>query len=943
MLACPLACHEREFDSDMTTQPNAQPASQPASKPASAAAPSLNWQYPFPRNNQKSIANPQDLYSILGLMDDGFFPLGVNGFPHGGIHFGAAVSKDLDLSGGVRCIADGEIVAYKVDGGYPQLRFTQSGTWSMYSTGFVLVRHRLMMPPAPNSTGPQPADDCHDVYSLYMHLADWSTYLGDGKLDRPSWWLGVDAYRVGNKARQDAAKKGGSLGASGSFVWTEPKPGKKANQFTRGQHVGFLPEGSELTIGEKRGKPGKQWGHIAAITAGGMISPTDGGIFGEEDNPVPWKHDDDATPNAPVMPEGDWGWVYMPELQPVREPKPTGSVVIPPAPIQVRAGTLMGQLGEYHDYERSTPLPPVAKRQLLHMEVFADDGFTAFLAKCRERAAQLPKEQRTTLVLNKGAKLVSQLTPPDVTLRPAREWAPTQNCPTTGRWAYTYTAIRQPVSKVRTEVDGPMWMERADTKQPPVVGGKGWRNFPLQLAAADAQVGFSCAYPRARLEALPADCQAVDTEGNRWWKVEFGSETGHTASGWVREQGHPGTQWQSPWAWPDFEIVDATGINLADAFRRNIVISGTADYKEQKEFEPSLVAVNNNPLLFKLGQIVSKLPDRSGYTGKLDKKGGKPTVTAAKMQEAMRTAWLSDELAHIILRYESEWGGNMSRWDAITPLMRNARENWQCEVQRIKKLQWWDDVKKVAGFPASPTVLHIHPVALVGNFQNHGCINVEEFLRIYEAEHVSFEAGTRPLDDESKNHLRVLLMGIIAAYERYKKGGCNIPYIAYMLATARHETAKYYSNMRKTIYFQPVTESGAFSYFNRYDPVLADTLLRRQTAVRNGNTVEGDGYTFRGRGYVQLTWKDNYRKVGDQYGIDLVSNPDRALEPEIAAFVTVYGMENGIFTGRKLSDYLNEDNEDYFNARRIINGTDQAERISGYALKFKSILERSRQ
>lgn len=732
MLACPLACHEREFDSDMTTQPNAQPASQPASKPASAAAPSLNWQYPFPRNNQKSIANPQDLYSILGLMDDGFFPLGVNGFPHGGIHFGAAVSKDLDLSGGVRCIADGEIVAYKVDGGYPQLRFTQSGTWSMYSTGFVLVRHRLMMPPAPNSTGPQPADDCHDVYSLYMHLADWSTYLGDGKLDRPSWWLGVDAYRVGNKARQDAAKKGGSLGASGSFVWTEPKPGKKANQFTRGQHVGFLPEGSELTIGEKRGKPGKQWGHIAAITAGGMISPTDGGIFGEEDNPVPWKHDDDATPNAPVMPEGDWGWVYMPELQPVREPKPTGSVVIPPAPIQVRAGTLMGQLGEYHDYERSTPLPPVAKRQLLHMEVFADDGFTAFLAKCRERAAQLPKEQRTTLVLNKGAKLVSQLTPPDVTLRPAREWAPTQNCPTTGRWAYTYTAIRQPVSKVRTEVDGPMWMERADTKQPPVVGGKGWRNFPLQLAAADAQVGFSCAYPRARLEALPADCQAVDTEGNRWWKVEFGSETGHTASGWVREQGHPGTQWQSPWAWPDFEIVDATGINLADAFRRNIVISGTADYKEHKEFEPSLVAVNNNPLLFKLGQIVSKLPDRSGYTGKLDKKGGKPTVTAAKMQEAMRTAWLSDELAHIILRYESEWGGNMSRWDAITPLMRNARENWQCEVQRIKKLQWWDDVKKVAGFPANPIVLHIHPAALIANFSansRHPFITIQGLRR----------------------------------------------------------------------------------------------------------------------------------------------------------------------------------------------------------------------
>jgi GH24 family phage-related lysozyme (muramidase) len=49
--------------------------------------------------------------------------------------------------------------------------------------------------------------------------------------------------------------------------------------------------------------------------------------------------------------------------------------------------------------------------------------------------------------------------------------------------------------------------------------------------------------------------------------------------------------------------------------------------------------------------------------------------------------------------------------------MRNARENWQCELQRIHKLQWWNDVQgKVEGFPGSPDVYHLHPVALVGNF-----------------------------------------------------------------------------------------------------------------------------------------------------------------------------------------------------------------------------------
>lgn len=926
----------------MTTRPTAQPASQSASTPASAASPSLNWQYPFPRPDLKPITTPQDVYKSLAQMDDGYFPLGVNGFPHGGIHFGAAASKSLDLSGGVRCIADGDIVAYKVDDAYPQLHFTQSGSWAMYSTGFVLMRHRLTMPPDPKGTGPQPEDESHYVFCLYMHLADWSTYLGDGKLDRPWWWQGVDAYRVGNKARQDTAKQGGSLGAAGAFVWTEPKAGKKANQLTPGQHVGFLPEGSEITIGEKRGK----WGHITAIMAGGMISPTEGGIFGEEGKPVPWKHDDDATPKAPVTPDGDWGWLWLPDLQAnMKEPLPVNTVVVLPSdmPIRVKAGTLMGQLGEYHDYERSSPLPPVAKRQLLHMEVFADEGFTAFLAKCRERATKLPSEQRTILVINKGAKLISKLPQQDVTLRPAQEWAVTRNCPTTGRWAYTWTRDIHPVTKVRTEVDGPIWAERTDMKTSPA-SGKAWRNFPLQLAAADTTVGFTGAYPRAMLDSLPANCKATDTDGKHWFYVQFGTDAGDTASGWVREQGHPGTEWRSPWAWPEFEIVDATGINLADAFKHNIVISGTADYKEQKEFEPSFIAVKSSALLYRLQQIISKLPDQTNYTGKSDKKkDDKPTVTAAKMRNAMRKAWLSDELAHIILKYESEWSGNMARWEALTPLMRNARENWKCELQRIKKLQFWNEVKSVVGFPATPTVLHIHPVALVANFQSRDCINVEEFLRIYESEHMAFDASTHPLDEESKNHLRILLTGIIAIYRHQKKNDCNIRYIAYMLATARHETAKYIPNLQKTIYFKPVTEGGASSYFNKYDPILADTVLRRQTAIQNGNTTKGDGYTYRGRGYVQLTWKDNYRKVGEIYGVDLVENPDRALEPEIAAFAMVYGMENGIFTRKKLSNYISDTTSDYLNARRIINGIDQAERIAGYALRFESIIKRSRQ
>lgn len=86
---------------------------------------------------------------------------------------------------------------------------------------------------------------------------------------------------------------------------------------------------------------------------------------------------------------------------------------------------------------------------------------------------------------------------------------------------------------------------------------------------------------------------------------------------------------------------------------------------------------------------------------------------------------------------------------------------------------------------------------------------------------------------------------------------------------------------------------------------MADTERRRQRAKDNGNTEQGDGYTYRGRGYVQVTWKNNYRAIGAEIGVDLVREPDRMLEPEIAAWATVYGMERGIFTGKRLSDYVN--------------------------------------
>jgi putative chitinase len=50
----------------------------------------------------------------------------------------------------------------------------------------------------------------------------------------------------------------------------------------------------------------------------------------------------------------------------------------------------------------------------------------------------------------------------------------------------------------------------------------------------------------------------------------------------------------------------------------------------------------------------------------------------------------------------------------------------------------------------------------------------------------------------------------------------------------------------------------------------------------NGSPESGDGYRYRGRGYIQITGKDGYRNTGLRAGLDLVSHPEKAIETAVA-------------------------------------------------------------
>jgi putative chitinase len=150
-------------------------------------------------------------------------------------------------------------------------------------------------------------------------------------------------------------------------------------------------------------------------------------------------------------------------------------------------------------------------------------------------------------------------------------------------------------------------------------------------------------------------------------------------------------------------------------------------------------------------------------------------------------------------------------------------------------------------------------------------------------------------------------------------------WLAYALATTFHETA---------FTMQPIRELGGDKYFfDMYDI----KGKRPAVAKRLGNTLPGDGVKFHGRGFVQLTGRTNYQKCETKFGVELTAtrlDADKVMQKTLAGEIMFFGMETGMFTGKKFADYFNATTQDWRNARKIINGLDHADDIAAYARKF---------
>lgn len=152
------------------------------------------------------------------------------------------------------------------------------------------------------------------------------------------------------------------------------------------------------------------------------------------------------------------------------------------------------------------------------------------------------------------------------------------------------------------------------------------------------------------------------------------------------------------------------------------------------------------------------------------------------------------------------------------------------------------------------------------------------------------------------------------------KRGTFIKDLAYILATAWWETAHTMQPVREAYWLSESWRKSNLRYYPHY-----------------------------GRGYVQLTWPENYARASKEIGVDLTTDLDKALEPSIAVQILFKGMEEGWFTKKKLTDYIIRTTnqtytiitEEFKQARKIINGTDKDDEIAALATKLYKALQKA--
>lgn len=884
----------------------------------------INWAYPFKTAGEtsKEVSDPQVYFDALAKAENGFYPLGANGLWHGGVHFDAGTAEVLDQSG-VHCIADGEVIAYRIDDKYPETPCAATNQPGMgpepfgakYSTGFVLVKHRLELPPPPatpagDTTTTTPADTASPAdpvaeaapasegltfYSLYMHMLDWTGYQATNA-PKPPEFLAPTQYSVKNTS-------------------SDPLLGLRVRKLPSGgdtEVLALLPKGCKVTLGEAS-STNLNWKQLLSVDEGAAIpvlpADTTGWVYASElsNNTVADKAKDSEPTltlshqglnvrkegkstgaiigvlprgatlkigtkeqsgyckvlevmdyhGVPMLPNGSdskpLGYVYLEQLEAQQSaPSNPGAVHLLPEPQRIEAGELIGHIGLYQDQDEGTAKPR------LHLEVFSCDDVPAFIAKSRTLSASLPAEQKTLLKIHKGAsKLI-------------------------------------------------LHNDTINTSNPP------------KITDAGVTIEVELTIPVSALESLSAERKIQVSETlpgsttpriTHWWKLDnlLADEAGNRISGWLAEQDMITTR-HSPWEWQGFDFISETAC-AADHLACHLAAQRLLSEEEKPDYQAQVSTADHGPIKKRLYDIID------GADGSVRD----DILSVKEIKAALGKPWHAQSISHLITHYESEWFWKEEKWNELDGLMAPdgvPNVDWLEEKKRIKALSYWAGVAEKHGIAGDGKSWHFHPMGLVGQFMScrQALISFDQMKLMFPDSVEAKREEIRDLFNRYANRFEIntperisqffaqikaevghalvgneesLWYSVQALKDKFTRYFNTYPTEAETLGYKRI-TLQQYNNLTPAAR-ESYTTRGQYAYSQLPQPdEIAKRVYCCNTSSGGFTLTQGgceEGLMYKGKGFIQLTWKTNYEQVDKilkekvpEESIDIVANPDQLIE-----------------------------------------------------------------
>ncbi|WP_426233652.1 EF-hand domain-containing protein [Pseudomonas sp. TWP3-2] len=669
---------KEEYRTGATPAPAPAPAAAP---PPAGPAPLMTFQYPFRKADGKQFADAEEIYKALEAETAGHYLLGSNKFWHGGIHISNASAPQCVLNEPIRCMADGEVVAYRLNEDYLKSTFGAGETAKKldYSSSFCLVRHEYKSVPNPEEGPNKGKQNKLCFYSLYMHLLPYKHYpLAENEKPKPIVTMTVKDFKAYDE-----------FPASNNF----PSPGK-------------LAKNTKLEVLEKR--------VVENVTyAKGKI--LSGSV----------KHG-----SATVREAGQEVWfAYLKNGEPYQNSSHKAIWVADAIPERARPNYWQGKVKAKTTQRLAmygTPVNP-------------EDGKPAGarIESNREitvgSTIEFESKNIVSLVVDNKLRSMAPCTPVEASIWtgdgsvPENFWAVIESDPESQyvQWeSITPSEFEVVTTNVRIKAGDPIgylgaienlvdetgetdskfqvhveiFTAEAEVKDflDNIAGlktGKQYLYLPIDTKLKNKLPGTGTSEPLKNEHAIELNKVSIVKEGGEdWYEVKLVDEE-QAVTGLVKKTGAEIIS-QHDWKKLGFQIVE----------ENNAMADGFLDPDDMPEFFKQLfIKIDKN------------------HDGEVD---------PGELTEALKNASTREKWTKLIAHHPTEWKHTSDnvKWSKLDKILEERPKTLDHEKERISKYVFWDELGAAA--ISSELIWHFHPIGFINNFLSRTCIPLEKAQEI---------------------------------------------------------------------------------------------------------------------------------------------------------------------------------------------------------------------